>query len=126
VLYVIVRDHLQSFLAYARETYEAPLPRNVEQELHGYLRCGVFAHGFVHAKCECCGHDLLVAFSCKARAVCPSCAGRRMCDLAARLVDRVLPARAPLRQWVLSLPFELRSIAAFRPEVLRAFRAHLH
>jgi transposase-like zinc-binding protein len=47
-----------------------------------YLRCGVFAHGFVHAKCECCGHDLLVAFSCKARAVCPSCAGRRMCDLA--------------------------------------------
>ena len=35
------------------------------------------------------------------------------------LVDRVLP-NAPLRQWVLSLPFELRGVAATKPDVLGA------
>lgn len=114
-----MREHLETFLEHARETYEAPLPRYVEQELRGFLQCGVFAHGFVHAKCEACGHDLLVAFSCKGRGVCPSCAGRRMANTAAHLVDRVLPA-VPVRQWVLSLPFELRMLAAFRADVLSA------
>jgi hypothetical protein len=49
----------------------------------------------------------LVALSCKGRGFCPSCGGRRMTERAAHLVDHVLP-RAPVRQWVLSLPFELR------------------
>jgi hypothetical protein len=119
VLYRVVRDHLETFLQHARDTYDAPLPHYVEQELRGYLRCGVFAHGFVHARCETCGHDLLVAFSCKGRGVCPSCAGRRMANTAAHLVDRVLPS-VPVRQWVLSLPFDLRGLAAFRADVLSA------
>lgn len=125
VLYAVVRDWLQTFLAHARQTYDAPLPRYVEEELRGYLRCGVFAHGFVHAHCDTCGHDLLVAFSCKARAACPSCAGRRMANVAAHLVDRVLPA-VPVRQWVLSLPFELRQLAAFRADVLSALARIFH
>ena len=119
VLYGVVRDHLETFLAHARATYEAPLPRYVEEELRGYLRCGIFAHGFVMCRCDACGYDLLVAFSCKARAVCPSCAGRRMANVAAHLVDRVLPP-VPVRQWVLSVPFELRALAAFRADVLSA------
>jgi hypothetical protein len=119
VLYSVVRDYLETFLAHARDSYEAPLPRYVEEELRGYLRCGVFAHGFVRAHCDTCGHDLLVAFSCKARSVCPSCAGRRMANTAANLVDRVLPA-VPVRQWVLSLPWELRALAAFKADVLSA------
>lgn len=71
VLYRVVRAHLATFLQHARETYEAPLPRYVERELRGYLRCGVFAHGFVRARCDECDHDLLVAFSCKGRGVLP-------------------------------------------------------
>ncbi len=42
-----------------------------------------------------------------------------MCNEAAHLVDRVLP-NVPVRQWVLSLPFELRRLAAFRADVLSA------
>jgi hypothetical protein len=42
-----------------------------------------------------------------------------MANVAAHLVDRVLPA-VPVRQWVLSLPFELRALAAFRADVLAA------
>jgi hypothetical protein len=42
-----------------------------------------------------------------------------MCDTAARLVDRVLPD-VRLRQWVLSVPFELRLVLAKNPEALNA------
>jgi hypothetical protein len=42
-----------------------------------------------------------------------------MANVAAHLVDRVLPS-VPVRQWVLSLPFELRALAAFRADVLSA------
>jgi hypothetical protein len=45
VLYGLVRQHLESFLAHAREHYESGLPRYVEQELRAYLKCGVFSRG---------------------------------------------------------------------------------
>jgi hypothetical protein len=119
VLYRVVRDTLETFLAQARETYAAPLPHYVERELRAYVRCGVFAHGFTRCHCDTCGSDLLVAFSCKGRGLCPSCAGRRMANTGAHLVDRVLPD-VPVRQFVLSLPYELRPLAAFKPDVLGA------
>jgi hypothetical protein len=118
-LYRVVSEHLETFLAHARETYSKPPPRYVEEELRAYLDCGIFARGFTRCHCDACGHDLLVAFSCKRRGVCPSCAGRRMANTAAHLVDRVLPD-VPMRQFVLSLPYELRLLAAFKPDVLRA------
>jgi len=42
-----------------------------------------------------------------------------MANTAAHLVDRVLP-NVPIRQFVLSLPFDLRALAAKRPEVVGA------
>ena len=119
VLYGLVRENLESFLAYARDHYEGGLPRYVEAELRAYLDCGVFARGFTRCHCDSCGHDLLVAFSCKGRSLCPSCCGRRMANTAAHLVDRVLPD-VPVRQYVLSLPYELRKLAAFKADVLTA------
>jgi len=102
VLYGVVLSQLETFLAHTRETYAKPLPRYVEHEFRSYLKCGVFAHGFVKCRCESCGHDLLVAYSCKVRGICPSCSSRRMANGAAHLVDRVVPD-VPLRQFVLSL-----------------------
>jgi len=32
--------------------------------------------GFLRLRCDDCGHDRVVAFSCKERGTCPSCAGR--------------------------------------------------
>jgi hypothetical protein len=117
VLYELVRRNLEGFLAYAREHYDGGLPRYVEAELRAYLKCGVFAHGFTRTHCDACGHDLLVAFSCKSRTACPSCAGRRMANTASAIVDRVLPD-VPVRQYVLSLPYELRRLAAVKADVL--------
>jgi hypothetical protein len=83
------------------------LPRNIERELAAYLRCGILAHGFARVRCQACGDEIVVAFSCKTRGICSSCTARRMADTAAHLVDRVLP-RAPFRQWVVTVPKPLR------------------
>jgi len=107
VLYGVVQRELETFLARARS-----VPRFVEREFRGFLRCGILAHGFVRVHCDECGIDRVVAFSCKGRGFCPSCGGRRMADTAAHLVDRVLP-EVPVRQWVLSLPFALRYRLAY-------------
>ncbi len=72
-----------------------------------YLECGIFAHGFARARCDDCGHDYFVAFSCKGRGVCPSCTTRRPAETAAHLCDHVF-AHQPARQWVLSVPKRLR------------------
>jgi hypothetical protein len=84
-----------------------------------YFACGDFSRGFVRCHCDACRHDVLVAFSCKGRGVCPSCAGRRMCNEAACITDRVLP-NVPVGQWVLSTPFDLRALAATKPDVRTA------
>ena len=111
VLYRAVQAELETFLARAHAR-ERPAPRFVERELRALLRCGILACGFVRVHCDDCGLDRVVAFSCKGRGFCPSCGGRRMADTAAYLVDRVLP-EAPIRQWVLSLPFALRYRLAY-------------
>ena len=114
-----MKEHLEDFLRHAREAYEGPLPKYVEQEFRCYLACGDFSRGFVHVQCLSCRQDKAVAFSCKLRGLCPSCAGRRMAGSAAHLVDCVIPS-VPVRQYVLAFPFELSGLAATRPEVLRA------
>ncbi len=111
MLYGVVQAELETFLARAHAS-ERIVPRFVERELRGFLRCGILAHGFVRVHCDGCGLDRVVAFSCKGRGFCPSCGGRRMADTAAHLVDRVLP-EVPVRQWVLSLPFGLRYRLAY-------------
>src|SRR4051794_13260285 len=42
-----------------------------------------------------------------------------MCNTAANLVDRVLPD-VPVRQWVLSVPFELRGLLASQADAVNA------
>lgn len=100
---------MESVLAEAREQSEHGfgLPRFVAEEFRSYVRCGVLAHGFARLRCTTCGHGMLLSFSCKRRAVCPSCTGRRAADCAAHLVEEVLP-RLPVRQWVLTFPRHIR------------------
>ena len=119
VLFGLVQKHLQDFFRHARESYDGPLPKYVRAEFRKYLECGDFSRGFVHVQCPVCHEDKAVAFSCKLRGLCPSCAGRRMAGTAAHLVDCVLPA-VPVRQYVLAFPYELSGLAATRPEVLHA------
>lgn len=52
--------------------HHTPAPY-VEKAFRKYLECRVFAPGFARARCDDCGHDYLVAVSCKGRGVYPSC-----------------------------------------------------
>jgi hypothetical protein len=45
ILYKVVQQNLEDFLAHARENYEGGLPRYVEQEFRAYLKCGLFSEG---------------------------------------------------------------------------------
>src|SRR5262247_3649676 len=108
VLYTVIAEHLETFLASCHDDPEATgLPAYVQREFYDYLRCGILAHGFLRLGCDACHKELLLPFSCKRRGFCPSCAGRRMAQTAAHLVEQVIPW-VPTRQWVVSVPVPLR------------------
>ena len=116
-LYRLVQQHAATFFAQAEDAAGADLPQFVKDEFDAFLECGILAHGFLRLHCGDCGHDKLVAFSCKRRGFCPSCGARRMAQTAAHLVDHVIP-HMPVRQWVLSLPIPLRLLLAAQPKLV--------
>jgi hypothetical protein len=101
-----VNEHLSTFIA-ERESENRPLPEYVLKEFEAYLKCGTLAYGFIRLKCQSCHAEQVVAFSCKRRGFCPSCAGKRMAEAATHLTENVLPL-VPYRQFVLSFPIPMR------------------
>ncbi|MFA5679700.1 MAG: IS91 family transposase, partial [Pseudomonas sp.] len=116
LLYRIVDEYYPAFAAHLAEQGRE-LPGYVQREFEDYLKCGRLEHGFLRVRCESCHAEHLVAFSCKRRGFCPSCGARRMAESAALLVGEVFPEQ-PVRQWVLSFPFQLRFLFASRPEAM--------
>jgi hypothetical protein len=115
VVHRVVEQQLSKLLEQA-ELGSYSLPDFVLGELEGLLRCGDPAHGFTHLECPKCGHDRFLPFSCKSRTVCSSCAGRRMNETVAHLVDHVIP-NVPLRHWVVTFPPPLRYLMAYDSEL---------
>jgi len=68
-----------------------------------YLDCGDLHMGFARVRCEECGHEYLLAFSCKRRQFCPSCHQKRVIEYGEWLLTEVLKD-VPHRQWVFSIP----------------------
>ena len=113
-LYRVMQEYLLTFeQQWTDQASGRSLPKFVTDELHGFMSCGILGRGFAHLYCKTCREHYAVAFSCKARAVCPSCLGRRMNEGALNLVDHVLPD-VPLRQFVLTMPFPLRPVSTLR------------
>jgi len=115
----VVRDHLETFYQAVEDGFaSAPLPNFVKQEFERFLDCGVLCRGAALLVCQECPQTKVIALSCKGRAFCPSCLGRRMAQTAANLIDHVLPQHVALRRWVLTFPFELRARLRFDAELL--------
>ena len=92
--------------------------RPVEAEvLERFLDCGDLHKGFARVYCDQCGHDFLLAWSCKTRYFCPGCHQKRMLAYGEWLEDNVL-APVPHRQYVLSLPKLIRPFFRYRRRYL--------
>jgi hypothetical protein len=116
LLYQLVERYYPELVALLSEQGK-PLPKYVLREFDDYLKCGRLEHGFLRLRCDTCHAERLLGFSCKHRGFCPSCGARRMAESAALLVDHILPQR-PMRQWVLSVPFQLRFLFASQPVIM--------
>lgn len=110
-LYQTLDGHLDEFIEFT-ELQGRTVPRFVVDNLRAVVKCGVLQEGFIRCWCPTCKDDLLVPFSCGQRGVCPSCAGRKMADTAAWLVDELIP-NVPVRQFVISFPWDLRFMMAW-------------
>lgn len=75
LLYQIIEWYCPEFRDVMAEQGRS-LPFHAQQEFSDYLKCGRLEHGFLRVQCSECPHEHLVAFSCKRRGFCPSCATR--------------------------------------------------
>ena len=109
-LYLLLLDHLESFLAERDGTADPErgyLRSEVREALESYLECGRLRFGFARLKCATCGQEKLLALSCQRRGICPSCHAKRVTIWSDDLIENVLPDVA-YRQWSITIPKRLR------------------
>ena len=67
-LYRIVAENLDLFYEVYDERFLAqhgPLPAYARHALEAYLRCGRALFGFARIRCQSCGDEMLLPFSCQ-------------------------------------------------------------
>ena len=111
-LWQCVSRHLPELRAAGR------VRRAVEENLlERCLECGDLHCGFARIRCGGCGHDLLLAFSCKTRYFCPSCNQKRVLAYGESVESSVLRP-VPHRQYVFTIPRLNRPFFACRRSLL--------
>ncbi len=81
----LVEEHYEQFERVYSERYAdrygyfRPVIREVVTR---YLSCGDLRQGFARVRCAECGHEYLLAFSCKGRYFCTSCHTKRAVSFA--------------------------------------------
>jgi len=89
----------------------------VDEQVCRYLDCGLYENGFARIRCPDCAEEYLLAFSCKTRELCPSCAAKRSAATAALLAEDVLE-EVGHAQWVFVIPKMLRPYFLHHRELL--------
>lgn len=82
-----------------------------------YLACGDLHHGFARVRCDDCGQEYLLAFSCKTYCFCPSCHQKRAL-LFGEWLDAEVLREVPHRQYVMTIPKVLRGLFRREPRLL--------
>ncbi len=91
---------------------------HIERVIYQYLDCGILHNGFARIKCCGCGHEKLLAFSCKRRHFCPSCHAKRCVEFGEWLCSNILK-KVPHRHFVFSIPKILRIYFLFNRNLLK-------
>ena len=89
----------------------------VDEQVCRYLDCGLYENGFARIRCPECAEEYLLAFSCKTRELCPSCAAKRSAATAALLAEDVIE-EVGHTQWVFVIPKMLRPYFLHHRELL--------
>jgi len=108
--YRCVEDYFETFVRIYGERFSRQYGfwrPYVEQVICRYRDCGDLHNGFARVKCKDCGHEYLLAFSCKRRHFCPSCHQKRVVEFGEWLCMDVLK-KIPHRHFVFSIPKILR------------------
>jgi hypothetical protein len=119
-LYGLFEAHFDEVRGQWEERYERRygLWRSiVDEQVLRYLDCGLFENGFARIRCPECAEEYLLAFSCKARELCPSCAAKRSAARAALLAEGVFE-EVGHAQWVFVIPKMLRPYFLHHRELL--------
>ena len=105
-----MEEHYEEFERVYPERYEKVFGRFrpvIGKVVRKYLACGDLREGFARVRCPGCGHEYLLAYSCKGRYFCTSCHTKRAAVFAERLNETVLRP-VPHRQIVFTVPKLLR------------------
>ncbi|MBL9155007.1 MAG: transposase [Verrucomicrobiales bacterium] len=94
-----------------------PLRPDTVEVVRQFYRCGDLAAGFNRLQCPECGHEKLLAFTCKTRHFCPSCHQRKV-RAVGDWIARELCFDVPHRQFVFTMPKPLRGIFRKRRKLL--------
>ncbi len=119
-LWKLLNDYYHSFEQHYEEKFEKhygffrPVISEVVNE---YLRCGDLKEGFARVRCPDCGHEYLLAFSCKGRWFCPCCHAKKVIQFGELLKNTILYP-IPHRQYVFSIPIMLRVYFKHERELL--------
>ena len=104
--YQFIEDNFEEF----ERIYDDRFPKKygflrpyLKQVIYRYLDCGILHNGFARVKCGDCGHEYLLAFSCKRRHFFPSCHQKRVVEFGEWLCLEVLKT-VPHRHFVFSIP----------------------
>jgi len=109
-------EFLASYETRHRRTH-GPLRPDIVSVVDQFYRCGDLAAGFTRLQCPDCGHEKLLAFTCKTRHFCPCCHQRRVRALGDWIAHDVC-FEVPHRQFVFTMPRPLRGIFRKRRKLL--------
>lgn len=116
-LHRLVREYLETFREQLHTESGTQWPELIANELEGYLRCGILAHGLTEPALRRVPRGSSGRISREGWGFCPVCGARRMAQTAAHWVGEGLHD-VPIRQWVLSLPIPLRLLLVAQPKLL--------
>ncbi|MBA3270664.1 MAG: transposase zinc-binding domain-containing protein, partial [Acidobacteria bacterium] len=103
----LVREHFDHLRAAQRYARQFGFWRSaIEKAVNKFLKCGDLHHGFARVRCPDCRHEFFVAFSCKQRCICPSCAQKRTILFGLHVAEDICRP-VPHRQFVWTIPKRL-------------------
>jgi hypothetical protein len=109
-LYKLLEDQFETLLQVHEERFQSRYGRlrhAARRAVEKFLDCGILEQGFARVRCDRCKAEFLVAFSCKARILCPSCHAKKL-EIWADWLEHELLYAVPHRQFVFTVPKRLR------------------